>query len=98
MSNIEKYDKNLYPSIKEALTALIQEHKVHDSGNILGQIYSGKAFDDVSSFLCMNDIAHTFTVCPISPRISARVVMVCWEEETKQSLGWWEKTEKNYDL
>ena len=94
MSKIEKYNKHLYPSYKDALCELVAQHQTrHDA--VMGNIYTKEAYEEVAAFLCMNNIQHTFTVYPNCSRIDARIIAVTFRSgRGEQSLTWWEKTEE----
>ena len=100
MSKIEKYNMHMYPSIKCALQELMEPYMVKDNENFeLAYAFTAEAYEDIATFLCLNDIKHTFTINEVNERLGARVVMVNWENagETR-NLAWWEIIEEEHYL
>lgn len=100
MSKIEKYNMYLYPSISAALRELMEPYMIKDNENFeLVCAFTAEAYEDVATFLCLNDIKHTFTVNDANERLGARVIMVSWEiaGET-HNLAWWEVIEEEHYL
>lgn len=94
MSKIEKYNRSLYESIESALRELVVSCGCSHPKNVVPCFYTSEAYEQVMTFLCLNDINHSFSLCPISSELGARVVMVTWEENGEEfNLAWWEKME-----
>lgn len=94
MGKIKNYDRALYESINAGLREIIAPYKLIQLGEEIALTYTPDAYEHAMAFLCLNDIPHTFTFNPISPKLRARVVMVTWTEDdgTEKNLAWWEKT------
>ena len=92
MSKIEKYNMHMYPSINAALRELMNPYMVTDNENFeLVCAFTAEAYDEVATFLCLNNIQHTFTINDPTERLGARVVMVNWKGALgEENLGWWE--------
>ena len=100
MSKIEKYNMYMYPSINAALRELMNPYMVMDNENLeLVCAFTAEAYDEVATFLCLNNIQHTFTINDPTERLGARVVMVSWDVagETR-NLAWWEVVEEEHYL
>lgn len=93
MSKIKNYDRALYESINAGLREVITPYKFVQLGEEIALTYTPKAYEHAMTFLCLNDIPHTFTFNPVNPELHARVVMVAWTEDdgTEKNMGWWEK-------
>ena len=93
MSKTKNYNRALYESIEADLRAVISPHKIIQAGGILDSVYTSEAREEAMTFLCMNDIPHTFTYVPINSKLRARVVMLAWTEPdgAEKNLAWWEK-------
>ena len=89
MSKIEKYNMHMYPSIKCALQELLEQYKQEHPA--LGYAYTDEAYEEITAFLCINDINHTFVVNQPNERFGVRLVSVCWKGAMgEENLGWWE--------
>ena len=100
MSKIDKYNMYMYPSIAAALRELMEPYVIKDNENFeLVCAYTAEAYEDVATFLCLNDIKHTFIINDHNERLGARVITVSWEiaGETR-NLAWWEIVEEEYYL
>jgi hypothetical protein len=77
MGIINNYDKSLYPSIKDAITFILDGHLL----DVKNTIYSGDALNDVLFFLAENDIQHTFikTPAPVGA-LCDEVISLVWSE------------------
>lgn len=96
MSKIDKYNMYMYPSIAAALRELMAPYVIKDNENFeLVCAYTAEAYEDVATFLCLNDIKHTFIINDPNERLGARVIVVSWEiaGETR-NLTWWEIAEE----
>lgn len=96
MSKIDKYNMYMYSSINAALRELMNPYMVIDNENFeLVCAFTAEAYEDVATFLCLNDIKHTFVINDPNERLGARVVTVSWEiaGETR-NLAWWEIIEE----
>lgn len=100
MGKIEKYNMYMYPSISAALRELMEPYMVKDNENFeVVCAFTAEAYEDVATFLCLNDIKHTFTINDVNERLGARIIMVSWEVagETR-NLAWWEVIEEEHYL
>lgn len=61
ISKMKNYDKNLYPSIYDAIYEIMDKHLIVDENT---PIYSAKALNEVCFFLAENDIKHQYTIIP----------------------------------
>ena len=92
MGKIKNYDRALYESIESGLRELMKPYRLDKPEEILACTYSPDAYEQAAAFLCINDIPHGFSICPISSKLRARVVMVTWMEDNgkEHNLAWWE--------
>ena len=62
MSVIKYFDKNLYPSIHDAVLEILDEHIVSGFKNTdnYTPVYGSKALDEVLDFLAFNNIQHQY--------------------------------------
>ena len=99
MSKIDKYNMYMYPSIEAALHELMAPYRVEDENFELVCAFTAEAYDDIATFLCLNDIKHTFTINNINTRLGARIIMVSWDVagETR-NLAYWEIVEEEHYL
>lgn len=61
MSQMKKYDKNMFASIQDGIYEIMDKHIMVAADN---SIYSAKALDEICFFLAENDIKHQYTVIP----------------------------------
>lgn len=94
MSKIKNYNRTLYESIESGLRELMKPYRLDKPEEILACIYTPDAYEQAAAFLCINDIPHTFSICPINSKLRARVVIVTWTENDggECNLAWWEET------
>lgn len=66
LSVVKYFDKNLYPSIQDAVLEILDGHLVSgfDTKHKLMPIYGGKALDEILFFLASNNIQHQYTIMP----------------------------------
>ena len=100
MSKIDKYNMYMYPSITAALRELVAPYMIKDNENFeLICAYTAEAYEDVATFLCLNDIKHTFVINDPNERLGARVITVSWEIAGEiRNLAWWEIIEEEHYL
>ena len=100
MSKIDKYNMYMYPSITAALRELMKPYVIKDDENFeLVCAYTAEAYEDIATFLCLNDIKHTFTVNDPTERLGARVIMVSWDAAGETgNLAYWEIVEEEHYL
>ena len=95
MSKIKNFDCALYESIEVGLRDVMKPYQFKDiKDENLISIYTSMAYEQVATFLCINDILHTFTFNPVNSKMRARIVVVSWTEDdgSEGHLAWWEKT------
>lgn len=83
MSAIKHFNKDLYPSIQDAVLEILDEHLVSGFGE-LGKstpIYGNKALDEVLNFLCVNNIQHQFMILPAPANADCdELISLVWNE------------------
>lgn len=83
MSVVKNYDKNIYPSIQDAILEILDEHLVSGFGEPgkSTPIYDHKALDEVLNFLCVNNIQHQFMVLPAPANADCdELISLVWNE------------------
>lgn len=83
MSMVKNLSKDLYPSIHGAILEILNEHLVSSFGETGNPtpIYSSKAFDEVLTFLCVNNIQHQFIVLPTPLNADYdKLISLVWSE------------------
>lgn len=94
MSKIKSYDKNLYPSIEDAIREILDKHMI-DAGEL--PVYSAKALENVCFFLAENDIPHSYTLLPAPPDAKCNeLVSLIWHESGKVGNEVWYTYGKNF--
>lgn len=94
MSKIKNYDRALYESIEAGLREVMKPYQFLSLKNDdLSMTYTHMAYEQAATFLCLNDIQHTFVINPVNSKLRACVVMVSWIEDdgTEGNFAWWEK-------
>ena len=77
MGFVNNYDKSLYPSIKDAITFILDGHLL----DVKNAIYGGAALNEVLFFLAENDIQHTFIKTPApAGALCDEVISLVWSE------------------
>lgn len=61
MTKVKSLDKNLYPSIYDAIYEITDKHLLVAADN---PIYHAKALEEACFFLAENDIKHQYTIIP----------------------------------
>lgn len=61
MSKVKSFDKNLYPSVYDAIYEIMDKHLLVAADN---PIYHAKALEEVCFFLAENDVKHQYTIIP----------------------------------
>lgn len=78
MSKVKTFDKNLYPSVTDAIYEIMDKHLLVAANN---SIYGSKALNDVLFFLCENDIKHQYTVIPAPAGAECdEIISIVWIE------------------
>ena len=77
MSKIKSLDKNLYPSIYDAIYEIMDEHLLV-AGD--ASIYDGRALEEVCFFLAENNIQHQYITLPSYSPEYDQVVSLTWAE------------------
>ena len=84
MGKVKNLDKNLYPSIQDAILEILDCHLIPaftDSHGDYTGIYGEKALEEVCLFLANNDIQHQFTVLPAPANSECKeIVSLVWSE------------------
>lgn len=61
MSKVKSFDKNLYPSVYDAIYEIMDKHLLVAADN---PIFHAKALEEACFFLAENDIQHQYTIIP----------------------------------
>ena len=78
MSKINSLDKNLYPSVYDAIYEIMDRHLLVAADN---PIYHATALEDVCFFLAENDIKHQYTIIPAPAGAECdEIVSLVWQE------------------
>lgn len=83
MSVVKHFNKDLYPSIQDAVLEILDEHLVSGFGEPgkSTPIYGHKALDEVLNFLCVNNIQHQFMVLPAPANADCdELISLVWNE------------------
>lgn len=66
MGKIKNYDRNLYPTIEDAILHILDGHISYkfNTQEDFSRIYNIEALDDILFFLAENDIAHQYVRIP----------------------------------
>ena len=85
MGKIKNYDRSLYKDIYDAIHTLMNEEMSFCAkSNGYVRVYSKEAFDTALSFLCVNDIPHSYTIKPLNVLELAginSIISIRWLEE-----------------
>ena len=91
MGTMKNLDKNVYPSITDAIYELMDEHLLV-AGN--APIYHAKALMDICFFLAENDIQHEYTIIPsLSPEYDQIISLVWMEPGAVGNEVWYSRGE-----
>lgn len=95
MSKIKNYDLALYPSVSSGVYDFIKSGRINGYGFA---IYSKKALSDVLTFLCVNNIHHSYTITPLGADFNRSginsVITLSWESDTgMDSFTFWSTIE-----
>jgi hypothetical protein len=61
MSKVKSFDKNMYPSVYDAIYEIMDKHMLVFADN---PIFHAKALEEACFFLAENDIQHQYTIIP----------------------------------
>lgn len=78
MSKVKSLDKNLYPSIYDAVYEIMDRHLLVAADN---SIYHATALEDVCFFLAENGIQHQYTIIPAPAGADCdQIISLVWQE------------------
>ena len=87
MSKILTYDKNLYPSIYDAIYEIMDKHLLVAADN---PIYHATALEEVCFFLAENDIKHQYTIIPAPVGAECdEVISLVWVDDASYGNEVW---------
>lgn len=79
MSQMKKYDKNMFASIQDGIYEIMDKYIMVAADNSL---YGAKALDEVCFFLAENDIPHSYTVIPAPASAECdEIISLVWLEK-----------------
>lgn len=92
MSKIDIYNMRNYPSIKDALQKLIAPYNCAPAEARHQAIFTPEALEQVLTFLCLNDITHSYTVHNNNSFSKPRFITLNWADKWgNHSMSWWER-------
>lgn len=87
MSKVKSFDKNLYPSVYDAIYEIMDKHMLVFADN---PIFHAKALEEVCFFLAENDIPHSYTILPAYAGAEYdEVISLVWSDSGKAYGEMW---------
>ena len=87
MDKMKEYDRSAYESVEEAVHSLMKDHWIS------GDIYTPAALETVLTFLCLNNIGHTYSKTNGANQHKL-VTLTC--DEIDETIYWYEKSRGNF--
>lgn len=95
MARVKSLDKNLYPSISDAINGILDRYLISSIKDD-NAVYSTTALEEVCFFLCENDIGHQFMTIPAPAGVNFdEIVSLIWEEDDGSHNIIWYATKIN---
>jgi hypothetical protein len=85
MSKIKELDKSMYKSVEDAIQSLLEKHRISDN------IYTTGGLESILSFLCINNIGHTYSKTD-GANLYQLVSLTC--DEVDETIYWYEQKEE----
>lgn len=86
MGKMKEYDRSVYKSVEDAVHSLMKDHWVS------GDVYTTAALEAVLTFLCLNDIGHTYSKTDGANQYKL-VTLTC--DEIDETIYWHEQKREN---
>jgi hypothetical protein len=84
MGKVKNLDKNLYPSIQDAILEILDCHLIYAFTNSHGDytgVYGERALEEACYFLIENNIQHQYTILPAPANSECKeIVSLVWSE------------------
>lgn len=86
MGKMKEYDRSMYKSVEDAVHSLMKDHWVS------GDVYTTAALEAVLTFLCLNNIGHTYSKTNGTNQHKL-VTLTC--DEIDETIYWYEQKEES---
>jgi hypothetical protein len=77
MSKVKSFDKNLYPSVYDAIYEIMDRHLLVAADN---PIYHATALEDICFFLAENGIQHQYIITGAPTDEYDQIISLVWQE------------------
>jgi hypothetical protein len=86
MGKMKEYDRSAYKSVEDAVHSLMKDHWIS------GDVYTPAALEAVLTFLCLNNIGHTYSETKGANQHKL-VTLTC--DEIDETIYWYEQKEES---
>lgn len=86
MGKMKEHDRSAYKSVEDAVHSLMKDHWIS------GDVYTPAALEAVLTFLCLNNIGHTYSKTNGANQHKL-VTLTC--DEIDETIYWYEQKEEN---
>lgn len=86
MGKMKEYDRSAYKSVEDAVHSLMEDHWIS------GDVYTPAALEAVLTFLCLNNIGHTYSKTKGANQHEL-VTLTC--DEIDETIYWYEQKEES---
>lgn len=87
MGKMKEYDRSAYKSVEDAVHSLMKDHWIS------GDVYTPAALEAVLTFLCLNNIGHTYSKTNGANQHKL-VTLTC--DEIDETIYWYEKSKESF--